>query len=136
MIYKATIEKIVAIEEYEGLLLINIEDIKLLAIYWAFDDYIKHNIKVSSNIDIDLWLFDVDVKTVLNKKRITNDTRTAGSHLFGKILKKMSDFEIRVDCGELTFDIRSGEKIRFDINDYIETEGSNQIFFPENRMEL
>jgi hypothetical protein len=126
------VKKVKDIDDYQGLMIIEIHGIDLLTIYQAPSAFAESNLIVNKEIKVDLWFLDALVKTGSQKKEFPTNISEAGGQLHGRVTKVLSDYEIEIDCGKLVLNIRNEKEIvGLNVGDYIETRGSYQIFFPE-----
>jgi len=122
--------------EYEGNALLNIENYKVLVAYQAPLEFIKQHINIREKIYVDFWLLYGNAKKVnSNQKIMATNVNIAGGKIAGEIVSLFSPYEFRIDCGVL-IDIENDNAIKdINIGDYIEIEGTYQIYFPNTMWE-
>lgn len=131
MIYEAKVVKIKYMEDYEGSIHININNILLFVCYLAPYDFVKEYLCINTTIPIDFWLFyGTAKKNNIPLKYFPDNLAIAGGIIKGQITKVFSSHEFRIDCGPLEIDILNETSIELSVGEYIEIEGTYQIFFP------
>lgn len=132
MIYKSKIHSINA-DEYEGFLLIEINNIKMLTYYQAPLDFMKKKITLFNEMYIDIWLLDGYGQKV-DKKDLSFYTmpQKVEGNILGKVISVFTENEYRLDCGPLLMDVEDEENINLKRNEYIYIEGIFQIYFPNS----
>jgi hypothetical protein len=132
MRYEATILKIMP-NDYEGLLLISINELIMLVAYQASYEFIE-KFQSFDKINVDLWLVYGKAKKIDNKQKIFPlEHDVAGGTIIGQIVAIHSSFEFRLDCGLLTIDIdnEEAELQNIYLGDYIETRGTYYVYFQD-----
>lgn len=132
MEYEALLKKCDNLYEYEGSIIIDINNVGLLRVaYLAPYEFAKKYLKEKNKIMVDLWfIYGIPVKIDNYEKYYCSDLIINGGKIKGEIKSVLSSTEFRVDCGTI-IDIKSDKPIN-DINesDFIEVEGTYQIYFP------
>lgn len=118
--------------EYEGTALLGIGNHQMLVAYQAPFEFMKQHFNTRDKIWVDLWFLYGKAKKINNNHKImVTDLKIAGGKITGEIVFQFSPYEFRLDCGIL-IDIENDESIEgINIGDYIETEGTYQIYFPD-----
>jgi len=131
VIYEVQILDNSKIDEFEGMITVKLGDQILLVAYQTPLEFAKEYIQINKILSADLWLFYGKAKKIeIPSKEIPNNPKIAGGKIKGQVKAVFSSREFRVDCGLFEIDIMNEEDFNIYENDYIETKGTYQIFFP------
>lgn len=133
MDYEVEVLKRNEISEFEGHIIIRINEIELMVAYQASCDFANKYIELHKKLLVDLWLVYGKANRITNPlKALPTNLKVAGGTIKGEVKKILSPHEFRVDCGLLIIDVDNEEpNAEICENDYIEIEGTYQIYFPK-----
>jgi len=132
MVYNAEIMEIICLEDYEGFMIIKLNDEYLHVCFLAPYEFAYNLLHVGKSINIDLWLAYGTAKIIqILQKEIPRNPKVSGGIHRGEVIKVYNKHELRVNCGAFEIDIRSEVPIEVLTSQYIEAHGDYQIFFPD-----
>ena len=131
MLYNAEIITASKLYEFEGFITIKLDNELLYVSYQAPYEFAIEYIHINEKIPVDIWLLDGKAKIMnIPSKQHPNNPKIAGGIIEGQVKAVFSSQEFRIDSGLLEIDIGNDEPIELRENDFIETSGTYQIFFP------
>lgn len=132
MLYEAKVLDINP-NEYEGCVFLEVRGERIKCSYMAPCDFAVTYLKRSDKVVVDLWLsYAEDNLEVVRSTTMFFDNKTmiAGGEIQGRIETILASRSLRINCGNLMFDVAVRKTSPFKEAEYVKASGTYQVFFP------
>ncbi len=135
MIYQATILRFRYVDDFEGIVSLSVGEQTLFARHFTPLKFLRENLRENDVRPLDFRVtggIAVPSGDAVKEIPVGSLSRTGGFGVFrGSVASVDGPRDCKLDCGDMTFDVREDEEAARKAGDFISMDGILQVFFPD-----